>query len=119
MAALDPGFLQGFAQTWAELKREQEVDPVAVTMAVIAVVKALAPLGLRGFKVLKGMAGGSDNEVQELIEQVTVGPSGSQASATTTTTPSPIEPRKIQFESGSGGLPPEEKDKGKRFVEKC
>ena len=41
MAAADFCFLQGFAHTMEEIRRDQEVDPIAVTMIVLAAAKAL------------------------------------------------------------------------------
>ena len=48
--AADLGFLQGFVHTMEQIneqiKRDQEVNPIAVAMGVFVAVKALAPLGV-------------------------------------------------------------------------
>ena len=95
-----PNFMMNLARLEAQLAQDQAVDPVAIAMGVLAAVKALAPLGVRGFQMIKNLTGGSDDEVQQLIGQVQPGAQGSQVSTTTVaTTPSPIQPRNIKFES--------------------
>ena len=125
MAAADPTvFLRGFAETWAELKRDQEVDAIAVAMGVFAAVKALAPLGVQGFKMFKGMTGGSDEVVQERMNQVndgSAGPSGAHTESSPNITTSPILPRVIQFESPKAEpakLTPEHEEQYKKLQQK-
>ena len=98
-------FLQGFATIWEELKRDQEVNPIAVAMAALAIAKALAPFGvragMRGFAMFKRMTGGSDEEVEEIFKQVeksNPGTSGSPIDTNTAIIPSPLVFRNINFE---------------------
>ena len=64
-------FTPGYAHTLAQLQIDQQVDPMALAVAVLAAAKAFAPLGMRaGGALLKKMFGGNNKDVEELMRQV-------------------------------------------------
>ena len=93
--------IRNFVKTLEDIQRDQEVNPMAIAMAVLATAKALAPLGIRGVHMLKRMTGGTDEDVKELFRQVDA---ASPMESGTNSSTSPLEPRKIKF----GEITPEQ-----------
>ena len=69
--AAPAAYVAGFAHTMEQIRADQQVDPVALALAVMAVAKALARHGVQvGRSLLKKLVGGKDEDVEELIKQV-------------------------------------------------
>lgn len=66
-----PGYAHTMARIQAQIVEDQQVDLVAIAVALLAAERQLAPLGRRiGGDILKRMVGNNEVEVEEFCNQV-------------------------------------------------
>ena len=118
-AAMGMDFIPGYGKYLAQLQEDQQADPIAIAVALLAAARQLAPLGRRiGSAMLKRLVGGSTEEFEALVEQVEwkePAPPEEQDTPTEDSAVSKPEPRKLESELDNIKLTPEQKQQMKRL----
>lgn len=106
-----PGYGATMAQIQAQIVEDQQVDPVAIAVALLAAARQLAPLGCRiGGAILKRMVGNNEAEAEELVNQVDWQEPAQTETPTEDSVLSALQPRNL-FDKK---LTPEQKEQFRR-----
>ena len=109
MAAAAMDFTPGYGRFLQQLEIDQQVDPIAIAMALLAAARQFAPFGRRiGSALLKRMVGGTSANFEDLVEQVDWKEPEQETPTDSSATLKP-EPRKLEPELADIKLTPEQK----------